>query len=216
MDLLEDERISDIKYNLLNEPAVLFEVCGKSVGKKIEDVKEDCPGVFVSTADTIIEYFFKEQRSSQKITGNENKSSVLCLIKPHIIHANQTGDLMKSLSNEGFSVTNIKLCHLDRAQSDEFLRVYEGVVPEFIQISIHLASGALLALQLTCDRESEEVHSRFRNFCGPSDSVSGKMQNYLTHLMQSRPVLGYGQEDSPTHPASAVWTEQNLQRRALH
>lgn len=168
---LPEEQIAAVKYNLLNEPAVLFEVSGRSVDKKVEDIKETLPSVFGSLSEEVLNYFFKDQVNKQLIIRKQDDPSVLCLIKPHVVHANQTGDLIAAISKEGFEICNIKLCHLDRHHSDEFLRVYEGIIPEFIQISIHLASGPFLALQLT-NSDGEDIHGKLRNLCGPSDPVN--------------------------------------------
>lgn len=168
---LPEEQIAAVKYNLLNEPAVLFEVSGRSVDKKVEDIKETLPSVFGSLSEEVLSYFFKDQVNKQLIIRKQDDPSVLCLIKPHVVHANQTGDLIAAISKEGFEICNIKLCHLDRHHSDEFLRVYEGIIPEFIQISIHLASGPFLALQLT-NSDGEDIHGKLRNLCGPSDPVN--------------------------------------------
>lgn len=168
---LHDENIAAVKYNLLNEPAVLIEVSGRSVDKKVEDIQEACEGVFGSLSEIVLSYFFKDQVNKQMIIRKEDAPSVLCLIKPHVVHANQTGDLIAAISKEGFVICNIKLCHLDRHNSEEFLKVYEGVMPEFIQMSIHLASGPFLALQLT-NENGGDLHGKLRSLCGPSDPVN--------------------------------------------
>lgn len=174
VNLLEDERIAPVKYNLLNEPSILFELSGKSMDKKIEDIQEACPGSFGCQSEEVLEFFFKEGESKQKLPRNENKKSVLCIIKPHIVHSNLTGDVLEQIYRQGFVVANIKLCHWDRDQTDDFLRVYEGVLPEFIQMSIHLASGPMIAMELinAGGDASEDIHTKFRNLCGPYDTVS--------------------------------------------
>lgn len=181
VNLYEDERVAQVKYNLLNEPAILFELSGKSIDKKIEDIQDACPGVFGCQSEHVLEYFFKDKENMQRLPKkSENRDSVLCIIKPHIVHSNRTGDLLGQIYRQGFIVSNIKLSHLDRAHSDEFLRVYEGVLPEFIQMSLHLASGPLIALELTKRGEEKngsgdddvDIHGQFRNLCGPYDSVS--------------------------------------------
>lgn len=178
VNLLNDQRIASIKYNILNEPSILFELSGKSIDKKVADIQENFPTTFTCLSAEILEFFFKnDTTNNQKLPRNENqRDSLLCLIKPHIVHSNRTGDILAQIYSHGFVVANIKLCHLDRSQCDDFYRVYEGVLPESIQMSIHLASGPLLALEL-CMRDAQEEdghvdwHSTFRNLCGPYDSV---------------------------------------------
>lgn len=172
---MEEARIASIKYNILNEPSILFVLSGKSTDKKIQDIEEEFPGVFSCESDTVIAHFFKSPAETQKLPPSENnRESVLCIIKPHILQTNTTGDLLGQIYRQGFVVANIKLSHLDRSQCEEFLRVYEGVLPEFIQISLHLASGPMIAMELTSDRgegDAQDVHTKFRNLCGPYDSV---------------------------------------------
>lgn len=169
--LEDNERISGLKSNILCEPAFLFVLSGNAIDKKIDDIQDDCPGVFGSVSVDHIDHFFKEnqEKFDSHIRAND---SVLCIIKPHIVHANLTGDVLGRIYREGFVVRSLRLCHLDRSQTDDFLRVYEGVLPEFIQMSLHLASGALIAVELI-NKDSEadrDLHTRFRNLCGPYDS----------------------------------------------
>lgn len=173
-NLMEDARLASIKYNVLNEPAILSVLSGKSIDKKIQDILEDFPGVFSCESDTVIAHFFKSAAETQTLPPDENhRDSVLCIIKPHILHTNTTGDLLGQIYRQGFVVVNIKLTHLDRSQCEEFLRVYQGVLPEFIQISLQLASGPMIAMELTngTQDDDQDVHTKFRNLCGPYDSV---------------------------------------------
>lgn len=176
--LINDDRIAAIKYNVLNEPAILVEISGKSIDKKVDDIQEQCPGTFGCLDDHVLEFFFRNPVSKTIAArkSNDSRRSVLCLIKPHVVHGNQVGQVLKQIYSEGFQVTNIKLCHLDRAQCDSFLRVYEGVLPEFIQMSIHLASGPIIALELvttdTLTDPDHDIQAKFRDLCGPYDSVS--------------------------------------------
>lgn len=181
--LEDNERISGLKSNILCEPAFLFVLSGNAIDKKIDDIQDDCPGVFGSVSVDHIDHFFKDnqEKFDSHIRAND---SVLCIIKPHIVHANLTGDVLGRIYREGFVVRSLRLCHLDRSQTDDFLRVYEGVLPEFIQMSLHLASGALIAVELI-NKDSEadrDLHTRFRNLCGPYDSVTKRML-YLSYII---------------------------------
>lgn len=171
VDLIEDDKIQSIKPNILDQPSVVFELTGKSIEAKVEDILETFPILFTSTSEIILNYFFKPPLR-RSLPRKEYQSSVLCLLKPHIVHSNKTGDLLSILFRNDLSIANMRLCHLDREQCDEFYRVYEGVIPEFIQMSIHLASGPLLALELTSREPVVDFHGKFRNICGPYDSVS--------------------------------------------
>lgn len=172
-DLLNNTQLAEIKYNILNEPSIIFELSGKSMDKKLEDIQEEFPGIFGCQSEKVIEYLTKENQGLKR--ERSERESTLCLIKPHIVHSNRTGEIISKLYSQGFAIQNIKLCHLDRSESDAFLRVYEGVVPEFIQLSLHLASGPLIALELIVTSKShEDVHGKLRTFCGPYDSELAK------------------------------------------
>lgn len=183
--LLDDDRIADVKFNILNEPSIILELSGKSVDLKVEDINEclECPGVFGTASEDVLDYFFKNSSNNkQQLPRNDNQNSLLLIIKPHAVQEMVIGDILNALFTDGFQLLNIKLLHLDRNQCDDFLRVYEGVVPEFIQMSIHLASGPMLALELIST--AEDLHSKLRNFCGPSDPEIAK--KLRPHTLRAR------------------------------
>lgn len=42
-----------------------------------------------------------------------------------------TGQILDSITTDGFRLSDIGLFHLDRQSAEEFLEVYKGVVPEY-------------------------------------------------------------------------------------
>lgn len=46
-------------------------------------------------------------------------------------HAGQTGLLIQEIVGAGYTISDIRLFHLDQASAQEFLEVYKGVVPEY-------------------------------------------------------------------------------------
>lgn len=169
LNLAEDEGIKRIRTALLSIPTIVFDFNGKNVHQKSAELLEQFPDIYSSSDEMVLDYFFKVER--RQLLPRRDFESVLCLIKPHAVHSNQIGKILAQIQRNGFVLANMKMCHLDRSRSEDFLRVYEGVMPEFIQMTIHLSSGALLALELISN-EGDDMHTKFRNLCGPHDPVS--------------------------------------------
>lgn len=152
---------------LLDKPSIAFELTGKNVTQKLKDIREAFGIVFSLNKDNI-EIFIKNKINQVLPKSSSQKATALCLIKPHAFQGGNTGQILAQLlKNKHLSIENIKLCHLDRGKCEEFYEIYDSVLPEFLQMSIHLASGPFLALEIAADN----VFSTLRNLCGPLDPV---------------------------------------------
>lgn len=49
----------------------------------------------------------------------------------------KAGEIMTSITNEGYQVTAMEMFHMEKANAEEFFEVYKGVVAEYI-VSITL------------------------------------------------------------------------------
>ena len=57
------------------------------------------------------------------------------VIKPHAIQAGFAGQIIDSILEEGFEISAMQMFHLDRPTAEEFLEIYQGVLPEFPQMT---------------------------------------------------------------------------------
>lgn len=62
---------------------------------------------------------------------------------------------------------------MEKANAEEFLEVYKGVVHEYSGMVTELTSGPCLALEILGTEGMSNVVQIFREFVGPADPVSG-------------------------------------------
>ena len=83
------------------------------------------------------EFFFgSKKRKGTATFGN----SSLCIIKPHAIAEQLAGKIITSIMNSEFKITALQMFHLEKANAEEFLEVYKGVVTEY-KVRINFAYG---------------------------------------------------------------------------
>ena len=54
----------------------------------------------------------------------------LCLVKPHIMKAQLTGELIKAITDEGYQIGSMFSVHLTLAMAEELFEVYRGEINE--------------------------------------------------------------------------------------
>jgi len=59
------------------------------------------------------------------------------------------------------------MCSLDKANSEEFLEVYKGVVQEYPMMVTELCAGPCIAMEI----RAKDAVKTFREFTGPADPV---------------------------------------------
>lgn len=106
-----------------------------------------------------------------------NQPTTLCLVKPHILKAYRTGELLQAINEAGFDIFALFSVHLTIPMAEELFDAYRGVVSDYSAMIDAMASSPVLALAVTirgCDDEFEIVE-RFREFCGPTNPALAKV-----------------------------------------
>lgn len=119
-----------------------------------------------------LEFFFPKTDDRLKVQAKFHRST-LCVIKPHAVKEGKIGAILKAIKDEGFSVTAMKMVHLERRQCEEFYEIYKGVVGEYLQMVNQLQSGACLAIEI--QGSDEDIQPQFRAFTGPADPHVAKI-----------------------------------------
>ena len=91
-----------------------------------------------------------------------------CIIKPHALLF--TGKIINAILEDGFEISAIILINLDKPSAEEFLEIYKGVLPEYVQMVDQLSSGPCIVMEV----RQENVVSSFRQFVGPIDPEVAK------------------------------------------
>ena len=108
------------------------------------------------------------QRAIRLVSQGHN--STLCVIKPHAIKEHLEARIIKQIVNAGYQIGGALLTTIDLNTANEFLEVYKGVVPEFVDMAAEFANGPLLALELVKQNAVQD----FRQLCGPRDVLVAK------------------------------------------
>ncbi|KAJ3092639.1 Nucleoside diphosphate kinase 7 [Quaeritorhiza haematococci] len=109
----------------------------------------------------------------------------LALIKPHAansdifvspehIQQGLVGKIIGEILTSGFEITDLELFLLEKANAEEFLEVYQGVIPEYHLVLDELTSGTVIAMEITSKggqstAGNSNIVKEFREFCGPTD-----------------------------------------------
>ena len=56
--------------------------------------------------------------------------------------------LLLQITDNGFAISALEMFNLDRANAEEFLEIYKGVVTEYSQMVTELCSGPCLAIEV--------------------------------------------------------------------
>jgi nucleoside-diphosphate kinase len=154
------------KLDLPSDRWFVMELRGASVAAKVQAWRiSGSRGGVVCHTDPDVVALFKHIafEAPRRPTATFNNCSVL-VVKPHAVTAH-AGTIVQRLQNEGFEITALATYRLSRADAEDFLEVYAGVVPEHRKLVDHLSSGQLWALEL----RAENAVPALRAVCGPHD-----------------------------------------------
>ncbi|XP_065096615.1 nucleoside diphosphate kinase homolog 7 isoform X3 [Paramisgurnus dabryanus] len=119
----------------------------------------------LASAARELEFFFPSTAGHGPSNTAKFSDCTCCIIKPHAISEALTGKILKSIIENGFEITALQMFSMDRANAEEFLEVYKGVVAEYTNMVDELCSGPCMALEI----HAPDAPKAFREFCGPAD-----------------------------------------------
>ena len=98
-------------------------------------------------------------------------NSTLGIVKPHAVLDGLAGQIIEGITSAGLSVTGLQLHYMNKANAEEFLEVYKGVVAEYAGMVEELCSGPCVALEISGGGGAAETsaHAIFRELVGPLD-----------------------------------------------
>jgi len=119
------------------------------------------------TADGIAEFCFDPMRNFASTATLTD--CTCCVIRQHPV---KTGDfaviLDLILSSNRFEISAIQMFQLNKTSASEFLEVYDGVMPNFIDMVNDLCLGPVVVLEVK-QPQPQDVVAAFRDFVGPWD-----------------------------------------------
>lgn len=98
------------------------------------------------------------------------KECTACVIRPHIIKDRMIGQVLNDIVDRGFLISAIQMFRLDKETAAEFLSVYKGVLPQYVELVDEMSSGMSIALELKRDSNfTGDIVADFRAHAGPWD-----------------------------------------------
>lgn len=97
-------------------------------------------------------------------------SCTCCVIRPHAVKAKVVGDILDIIIKQGYELSAVDSFQFDKKQSEEFLEVYKGVIPEYPDHVVQLCSGQAVCLEVRAENAVEV----FRETAGPWDVEMAK------------------------------------------
>jgi nucleoside-diphosphate kinase len=115
----------------------------------------------IQTSD-VFDLLFDNQKNPMTATLD---NCTCCIVKPHAVKAKQLGNILDLVISQGYEISCLRSLQFDRAQAEEFLEVYKGVVPEYADQVLQLSAGISVAMEIRAQGAVET----FRQTAGPWD-----------------------------------------------
>lgn len=142
----------------------VMECVGSNLERNADQWKNLAPGnVHVYFEPRDIEAYRNAAYDSGESTATMSNCAV-CVVKPHAVNAH-AGTVVQRIIDEGFEVTAMGAFTMSRADAEDLLEVYAGVVPEHKGLVDEMASGQCWAMEL----RAENSVPALRAVCGPHD-----------------------------------------------
>lgn len=140
-------------------------VNGSEAAEKVTALNQEFPNT------TVVVSNFADVRDVCQLAFGPGKTTALkkncsvCVIKPHAITSGYQGVILQRLIDEGFHVSALGMYTLSLADAEDFLEVYNGVVPEYQRLVEQMSSGPCWAIEVC----AENAVPALRAVCGPHD-----------------------------------------------
>mmetsp|Transcript_3442 Transcript_3442/g.5367 ORF Transcript_3442/g.5367 Transcript_3442/m.5367 type:complete len:332 (-) Transcript_3442:147-1142(-) len=134
---------------------------GRDSFTKAVNVPEMGSVVVVQATATNIDAAFKSCGKA----SFKSQNCTLCLIKPHVVKAEKTGEVMSAIAESGFQISAVFSVHLTLSMAEEMFEVYRGVFMDYTKTLEHMCITPVLAVMITAPHG--DIVGEFRDFVGP-------------------------------------------------
>lgn len=172
MQLLPGMELKDLCSSSSSSPFVALSFRGSNSIASVRALVESspfCNGVACPRAGQEKEFeelFLNKYRQ----TSATLKECTACVIRPHIIKERLIGQVFNDIVDRGFIISAIQMFRLDKETAAEFLSVYKGVFPQYVELVDEMSSGMSIALELKRDSNfTGDIVEDFRAHAGPWD-----------------------------------------------
>ena len=181
----DEENVRNELESLTSGPLIVMELMGEGAYEQLKNICDSgSVGGYdnfrnavmisknVSAIQEDLEFFFPRANDRLKVNAEFNRST-LCIIKPHALKEFNVGRILKIITENGFTITAMKMLQFSRAQSEAFYEVYKGIVDDYMSMVMQLCSGMSIVLEV--QGSDDEIQPKFRALCGPADVETAKI-----------------------------------------
>jgi nucleoside-diphosphate kinase len=118
----------------------------------------------------------------------------LAIIKPDAVAKNVSGDIIKTIEEQGFRIIGVKMLHLKKAQAGGFYAVHVGK-PFYDSLVQFMTSGTVVVMAL----EKENAIADWRKLMGatnPANAEPGTIRKKHAESIERNAVHGSDAEDT--------------------
>jgi nucleoside-diphosphate kinase len=142
-------------------PVVAIEAVGSDAEERCQQVLDQLGECVRRVSPEEMRHYFED-----KPTTALYDSCTLCVIRPHALKEGNAGPIIAAIQESGFEISAAKTISLAKAEVEELLDVYKGVIPYYTAMIDSMITAPCLALEL---RKGGGVVPDFRELCGPHD-----------------------------------------------
>jgi nucleoside-diphosphate kinase len=168
---ISSARLVKLPQNLMdhlatNAARILFLlVSGADAREKAAAVASSYPAAVIQVSDGNDVQEIKQAMMGPGPTTATLRDCAVCVIKPHAVTSRHQGAILQRLVEEGFLISALGTYQLTAADAEDFLEVYNGVLPEYKKLVEQMASGPCWAIEVC----AENAVPALRAVCGPHD-----------------------------------------------
>lgn len=151
--------------NNISARCILLIVNGSGISERAVQVCSEFPKYVSMIEDANDAVTLEDTVFGPSRTTAMMQNCAVCVIKPHAITSGHHGPILQRLLDEGFQVTALGQYTMSPADAEDFLEVYNGVVPEYKKLVEQMSSGPCWAVEVC----SGNAVMALRAVCGPHD-----------------------------------------------
>lgn len=132
----------------------------------------------------------------------------LAIIKPDAVAKNVSGDIIKTIQDNGFRIIGMKMLHLKKAQAAAFYAVHVGK-PFFDSLVNFMTEGTVIVLAL----EREDAIATWRKLMGatnPEKAEEGTIRKKHATSIERNATHGSDAEDTARYELSFFFSGYEL------
>ncbi len=132
----------------------------------------------------------------------------LAIIKPDAVAKNVSGDIIKTIQDNGFRIIGMKMLHLKKAQAAAFYAVHVGK-PFFDSLVNFMTEGTVIVLAL----EREDAIVTWRTLMGatnPAKAEEGTIRKKHAESIERNATHGSDAEDTARYELSFFFSGYEL------